>query len=505
MTGALGIVIGSDAFVHASNDERRSTRIPAVIRFDSGSRASLGRPAGTFNYSDSDCEYRDFTTRVGDPVPVVADNGTPRTGVQLVATSIDLMLGGTAGVVAHPVVWTGQAVLELREVLSQHETRAQLVNEAEAAYAALRAGDEIAADSTILLCNAGKSGMDLTVVTATSTSVRVDQPVHCHEFGGDLVDALLVEHVLDELSVTHPGFDAADRRNWTGLRELRTRIAQAKRQLSSNVSAVIEVNLPGAQENLRLVRSELEALIAEPVWQAVQRITQSADAAIRAGHTIDAIVLIGGSSAIPLLTENLSAATDIPLVNATDPGHTVVRGAALLAARMFGARPRSDDRPWPDDRPRPRSDAAARVLRPGESAPAARPTTVSRPKPLAPQPQSAAPQPKPATSQPKSAVPQPKPAAPRPASAAHRPSSAPAQPTPAPAMDTDRARPGRRKPVVWGVAAAAAVLAILGGAVVGFAHTDSTGPRPVATSQQVPAQQAPAQNQQAPSHSGGHH
>lgn len=504
MTGALGIVIGSDAFVHASNDGRRSTRVPAVIRFDSGSRASLGRPAGTFNYSDSDCEYRDFTTRVGDPVPIIADNGTARTGVQLVATSIDLILGESAGVVTHPVVWTEQAILELREALSQQGTRAQLVNEAEAAYAALRSGDEIAADSTILLCNAGKSGMDLTVVTATGTSVRVDQPVHCHEFGGDLVDALLVEHVLDELSVTHPGFDAADRRNWTGLRELRTHIAQAKRQLSSNVSAVLEVNLPGAQENLRLVRSELESLIAEPVWQAVQRITQSADAAIRAGHSIDAIVLTGGSSAIPLLTENLSAATDIPLVNATDPGHTVVRGAALLAARTFGARPRPDNRPRPDTlrRPdaRPRSDAAARVLPPGESAPAAGLATVSRPKSLASQPQSAELRPKPGTDQAKSAVLQSKPGAARPASAPRRASSAPAQPAPSPSPDADRTRPARRKPkpVVWGVAAAAAVLAILGGAVVGFAHTDSTGPRPVATSQQVPAQQAPA-------HSGGRH
>ncbi|MFE2997929.1 Hsp70 family protein [Nocardia sp. NPDC059246] len=459
MAEALGIVIGSDAFVRASNSNRRSARIPGVIRFESADRPVLGTLAGTYAHSDSNCEFRDFTTRVGDPIPVVAGDGTARTGAQLVATAIALLLEpGCTAVVAHPVTWTEQAVRELRESLAQKPTHATLANEAEAAVAALRASGEVDPEATLLLCNVGKSGMDVAVVTAIGDSVRVDQAVHCHEFGGDLVDSLFVAHVLDQVAAAHPGFDPADRRNWPALRELRTGVTRAKHQLSSNVSATIEVNLPGIRDNLRIVRSELESVIADPVWQAVQRITQSLDSALRTGHAVDCIVLTGGSSAIPLLTENLSAATEVPIITTTDPAHTVIRGATLLAARTL--------------RTRPRLDSAARVLPPGISAAAAAPAPERAP---VPQPRSAAPQPKPMV-------------------AKRLPTSPPPRPGD---VGDDRSQSGRRtsRPALWAAAVAAAVLAVLGGVVVAFDHTPATGPHTSATSQ------APGH----PTSAGGHH
>ncbi|WP_216900518.1 Hsp70 family protein, partial [Nocardia alni] len=351
MAPALGIVIGSDAFVRAAGDRPDITRIPAVLAFGGGARPVLGRPG-----SGAGCEYRDFTSRVGDPVPVMAD-GEERSGTELVATAIDCLAeGAPAVVVAHPAVWTDHAVSELRDALSKRGIPVRLLSEAEAAYAGLLAAQYISERATVVLCDVGAASTDIAVVrpSGKSGAVRVERATRSHEFGGELVDSLLFEHVLDELSCAYPEFDPTDRRNWDGLRELRARLVHAKQQLSRDMSAVVEVNLPGIREQRRIVRAELEALIAEPVQQAVQRIVRTTDAAVGAGHEVEAIVLVGGGAAIPLLAEYLSTATEVPIADTSDPGTTVARGAALLAARAAAGRPVNR--------------GAARVLPPGQPA-----------------------------------------------------------------------------------------------------------------------------------------
>ncbi|MFI5780810.1 Hsp70 family protein [Nocardia sp. NPDC051570] len=370
---------------------------------------------------------------MGDPVPVFA-GGTVRSGTWLVATAIECLLDDALlAVVAHSSAWTEHSVRELRKELPKNGTRVVLVTEAEAAYTALRASREIPDGAAILLCDIGKSGMDVAVVSASDDdTVRVDQPTRSYEFCGDLVDSLLVAHILNELAVTHPGFDPADRRNWSGLRELRKQIAQAKHRLSQDVSAVMEVSLPGIHENLRIVRSELEDLIAEPVAQAVRRIVDAADNATHTGRTIQAVVLTGGSSTIPLLTETLSATTDVPIINSNDPGSTVVRGAALIAASLLARQPHAN--------------GTSRILPPGQPAP--------------PPPLPAAIPPGGNASRPPAKI------SPRPA------------PTPPPAVAPPRKPNRMSRSVAWSVAVAATVLAILGGLVVGFEHVQ---PNPTQT------------------------
>jgi|GEM_PF-6667140 len=453
MARALGIVIGSDAFVCTSGDRPDITRIPAVLGFGPHSRPVLGRPSG----NESRCEYRDFTSRVGDPVPVVA-GGEARSGTGLVATAIGCLAEGAPVVVAaHPAAWTEHAAAELRDALSANGTPALLVSDAEAAYVALRAVAEISDHATILLCNAGGAGTEIAVVRPSGDgSLRVERATRSHEFGGELVDSLLFEHILTELSDTHPEFDPSDRRNWIGLRELRGRVTHAKQLLSRDMSAVLEVNLPGIREHLRVVRAELEALIAEPVAQVVQRIARTADAAVQTGGTVEAIVLIGGSSVIPLLTERLSVATELPIVNGADPGTTVARGTLLLAAARSaaGAPPVATAMPKV---PAPPRRVATAPRSPYVPAPPSRPATVAA----------------------------------RPASKARpdsssRPESS-SRPAPAPPANTARAGDKRRRsrPMAWMMVSVAATLAVIGGALFGVEHHTQAQAQNVSTTHVV--------------------
>jgi len=353
VTHAMGIGVGSNSFVCAIGNRPETLRTPAVLYSAPDSSPILGPLAAEAAKADSGTVFRDFTGRVGDPVPIVAD-GVGRTGADLVATAVECLVSDRAGghaevAVAYPSTWTEYAVRELAAALTRSGRPPVLVSAAGAGYTALTASRRIASRSTVLLCDVGCAGTNLAVVGSTADgAVRVFVPTHTRDFGGDLVDSLLVEHVLADVAAANPGFDPRDRWNWDGIRALRRQATIAKERLSRDVAAVLEVNLLGIHDQQRIVRAELEGLIAEPVRRVVRQVSAAIEAADRNGRTVEAIVLTGGGAAIPLLAEQLSG-LGVPLV---DGGSAVdARGAALIAARVAASRPHLAPAPRPQDRP----------------------------------------------------------------------------------------------------------------------------------------------------------
>ncbi|MET9488524.1 Hsp70 family protein [Nocardia sp. NPDC006630] len=473
----VGIVIGSDSFVSAFTDRPEIIRTPAVVQLADNSLPLLGRPAEEADRAYPGSAFRDFTSRVGDPVPVVAQGGS-RTGAQLVATAIKCLLTANAApacVVAHPSAWTAHAVRELGSALRTGGSRVTLVTEAEAAYTALAVSREIPSHTTVLLCDVGSATFDVALVSwPDGGNVRVDRPTRTSEFSGDLVDALLVEHVLTELAAANPGFDPRDRRNWNGIRALRARARLAKERLSRDVSAVIEVNLPGIQENRRIVRSELEALIAEPVARAVQRIADAADAAVRAGREIDSVVLTGGGSAIPLLAERVSATIGLPVISSAESARTVLRGATMIASRLAAKLP---------------PVAAARIASPPPAAAriASPPPAAARIEPNAARVAAAPPAKRVAPPGAARVLPPPAarvlPPVPRPAVFDSGPAAIELPRVPAPPRtQADRPAPrGRRGPAAWLIAAVAVFTVAGGGIAMASDHGGSAASAPGTT------------------------
>jgi len=358
MVGVIGIGIGSDSFVSSLGNRSDIERVPAALHLAPDVPPVLGRRAEEAAQSLSGSDFRDFTSRVGDPVPVVGDRAA-HTGAELVAVAIhclvqDRLRGARAEVVvAYPSAWTDFSVGELSVELNRLGIRHRLVTEAEAAYVDSVDEDRILPGASVLLLDVGSGGADLSVVRSTDGDIQVTQPTHFDDFCGDLVDSLLVELILRGAAVA-PDFDPRDRRNWSGIRALRARAGKAKELLSHDVSAVIDVELSGVRERRRVVRAELEELIDEPVRRIVQRV---ADVVARVDVPLDAVLLAGGSAAIPLLAERLSGAVALPIVACPEPADTVVRGAAIIAARI--------ERPTrPDDGTPPEGEAVSEYDRP---------------------------------------------------------------------------------------------------------------------------------------------
>ncbi len=128
----------------------------------------------------------DFVDRVGDPVGIVAPDGSTHRGEVLLAEALREMLyevtngrGATDPiVVTHPAHWRPATVEALRGALSRMRefSRAAVVSDAVAAVAALRDDPGLPTGGVIALCDFGGSGTSITLVDAATVANRSARP-----------------------------------------------------------------------------------------------------------------------------------------------------------------------------------------------------------------------------------------------------------------------------------------------------------------------------------------
>jgi hypothetical protein len=101
--------------------------------------------------------------------------------------------------------------------------------------------------------------------------------------------------------------------------------------LSVDTDATIPVYLPGIQTDVRLTREEFESMIRPRIRETIQALERAAKSAGLGFEGIDRILLVGGSSRIPLVAEMVRDATQRPVALDAHPKHTMALGAAWVA------------------------------------------------------------------------------------------------------------------------------------------------------------------------------
>jgi cell division ATPase FtsA len=128
----------------------------------------------------------------------------------------------------------------------------------------------------------------------------------------------------------HPAVSPAAQR-------LRAECRQAKETLSVDSDVTIPVLLPGINTTVRLTRSEFEELIRPSVGETVAALRRAARSAGLRMHEVARILLVGGSSRIPLVAELLRAETGRPVALDAHPKHAIALGAARSARDALSA------------------------------------------------------------------------------------------------------------------------------------------------------------------------
>ncbi|HWS91723.1 MAG TPA: Hsp70 family protein, partial [Mycobacterium sp.] len=289
----------------------------------------------------------DFVDRVGDPVGIVAADGSAHRSEALVADGLRALAYAATGgrplpqsvAVTYPAHWSANAVVALGAALSrvaEWSNRARpltLIPDAAAMLFAVRANPGIPARGTVAVCDFGGSGTSITLMDAAGGYQPVAPTVRHRDFCGDMVDQALLTAVMANM----PSMGSSDASGTSAigpLSRLRTGCRSAKEQLSSSTVTTLTDELPGMPGDIRLTRNELDAAIRAPLNSFVGMLDTTLS---RNGiRDLVAVVSVGGGANIPAVTTMLSGHFRVPVVTTPRPQLTAAIGGALRAARGRG-------------------------------------------------------------------------------------------------------------------------------------------------------------------------
>lgn len=350
MSEALGLSIGTTN-VAAARPGRTPVTRRSVVTLWENRPAEVGVPSQnpeltSPNLTAPGVVLRGFVERVGDPVPLVAADGSAHRGETLLAAALDALAravdnGETPGVVmvAAPAHWGPapigalRAALRDRPALSPGGVPPVIISDAAAALAALRSDPGLPARGVVALCDFGGSGSSITLADAGADLAPIGETLRVDEFSGDQIDQALLNHVLAGLRASGP--DETSGTAAVGpLTRLREECRLAKERLSTETATDIPVDLPGTRAQVRLTRSELESVIAPALAGFLDGLGDALGRNRIPAASLAAVATVGGGAQIPVISQRLSEALRVPVITTAAPGLTAAAGAALLAARV---------------------------------------------------------------------------------------------------------------------------------------------------------------------------
>jgi hypothetical protein len=277
-----------------------------------------------------------FVDRVGDPVPLVAPDGSKHRSEELLADALGAMAHAvTAGApvsdvaVTVPAHWRASVVDTLRRSL---RGKLPVISDATAALTALRANPGLPTHGVIVLCDFGGSGTSITLANAARDFSPFGETVRFPDFSGDQIDQALLTHVVAGL-VDASDADPSGTAMVGSLVRLRDECRRAKERLSESTATAVVADLPGHRVDVRVTRTELEDLMAAPLSEFLAVLGETLERYGVPAASVSAVATVGGGARIPLITQRLSEHLRAPVVTTPHPQLTAAEGAALIAHR----------------------------------------------------------------------------------------------------------------------------------------------------------------------------
>ena len=315
----------------------RALQMPSVLFLKPDGEFLVGEAAERRGVTEPDRLAREFKRRIGDHVPIMVA-GAPFSPQALtshllrwvVGTATERMGERPAEVIlTHPANW-GPFRLELLEqvaVMAGVEPVRQCT-EPEAAAAQYAVQNRVAPGDRVAVYDLGGGTFDACVLEKTDTGFRaLGTPEGVEHLGGVDFDEAVLQHVLTALGPGATGLDPDDPAVTVGLARLRRDCVEAKEALSTDVDALVPVALPGLNTTVRLTRSEFETMIRPALNETIAAMGRALRSAQVEPSTLRSILLVGGSSRIPLVSEMLHREFTVPTALDSHPKHDVVLGS----------------------------------------------------------------------------------------------------------------------------------------------------------------------------------
>jgi len=213
----------------------------------------------------------------------------------------------------------------------------RIINEPTAS--ALAYGIDKESDATVLVYDLGGGTFDVSILTLGDGVFEVKSTAGNNHLGGDDFDKLVQDYLIEEFKKK----EGVDLRNDPyAMQRLRDASENAKIELSQRQST--NINLPYITTdasgpkflNIDLTRSKLEQLIGGLVESTVGPVKQALSDAKLEPKDIDHVLLVGGSTRVPLVVETVKKLLGKEPDKGLNPDECVALGAGIQGAVLTG-------------------------------------------------------------------------------------------------------------------------------------------------------------------------
>ncbi|MCB1005558.1 MAG: Hsp70 family protein [Acidimicrobiales bacterium] len=334
--------------VEIASLDYRTAAIPSVVWVGADGTVVIGHPALNRGLSDPSRMAREFKRRMGDPTPLLL-GGTPFSADALTERLLKVVSEAVASVeggrpdsvtITHPANWGPYK----KDLLSQAVRRVDLpgtalLSEPEAAAIYYASTEKMAAGEVLAVYDLGGGTFDAAVLRKTDESFEMlGEPEGIERLGGIDFDEAVLNFVNEATDGALDDLDPDDPEAVEAIVALREDCTIAKEVLSSDTEASIKVWLPSKVTRVRMTRAEFEAIIRPTLVDTVNTMRRAMDSASVKPAEVDKVLLVGGSSRIPLVGQLIGAEIGRPVVVDAHPKHAIALGAALHAASTVGKR-----------------------------------------------------------------------------------------------------------------------------------------------------------------------
>ncbi|MGB8361582.1 MAG: Hsp70 family protein, partial [Acidimicrobiia bacterium] len=320
MTYVLGIDIGTTYSAAALARHGRaeiaalgaiSTAVPTAVYLLPDGGFLTAEEAIRRGAADPDRLVLYFKRRLGDPVPLSVAGESYDPGVLLgemlswVRQRAVELEGGPPDevVVTHPANWGDYKKDLLETAISNAGIYPfSLLTEPEAAAVHYSSQERTEVGSLIAVYDLGGGTFDAALLRKTENRYDfVGEPLGVERLGGIDFDDLIWGHVVTTLGGSLGQIDLENPSNRRAVAALRRSMSEVKESLSSDSQVVVPVVLPGIDTEIRITRAEFEGLIRPFLEDTLLALQHLLDNAGVTTDDVNAVLLVGGSSRIPLV------------------------------------------------------------------------------------------------------------------------------------------------------------------------------------------------------------
>ena len=341
-TNSVVASVGDDGAVVILPSASGGETTPSAVYFEPDGTAVVGEEAVQATAFDPEHGVQLIKRAMGTEFPLLirGRQHTPESVSALILRQLVAAATGSSGKVRAVITVPAYFGLAEREATYQAGVIAgidvlELLDEpvAAAAHYGLTSGD----DRIVLVYDLGGGTFDTTVLRISGGAVHVLATDGHSSLGGADVDQRLLDMILERLGDRlSPGDldQITDDRKMLG--ELVLDVEAAKKDLSARTSRQVIVRTPAGRVPVTITRADLDDAcgdLFDTTAEIIERVLCTAK--LDGGRDIDDVIMVGGSSRIPMLSRRLTALLG-KAPRLSDPDLAVAKGAALRAHHLVG-------------------------------------------------------------------------------------------------------------------------------------------------------------------------